>query len=55
MQPPITPRIVSSDLFDGGILVSFEDGTTAMFSAAVLYANLFQAEAVRDVDQEDDL
>jgi hypothetical protein len=47
------PRIVSCDRMDNGIVVSFDDGKTALYSAALLHATLPQARAMPS-DSEDD-
>jgi hypothetical protein len=38
------PRITFSDRLDNGIVVGFDDGKTALFPAALLYASLPQAQ-----------
>lgn len=47
------PRIISCDRMDSGIVVSFDDGKTALYSAALLRAALPQAR-VMPSDSEDD-
>ena len=47
------PRIVSSDRMDSGIVVSFDDGKTALYSAALLHATLPQARPI-PLDSEND-
>jgi len=37
-------RVIFSDRIDGGIVVGFEDGKTALYSAALLHATLPQAQ-----------
>jgi hypothetical protein len=37
------PRIIKSDRLDNAIVVAFDDGNTALYSAALLYATLSQA------------
>jgi hypothetical protein len=44
MGIPLNPRIVLSDRVDNGIVVSFDDGRTVRYPAALLYAVLHQAE-----------
>jgi len=39
-----TPHVVFTDRLEGGIVVGFDDGTTAFYSAALLYATLPQAQ-----------
>jgi hypothetical protein len=47
------PLITSSDRMDNGIVVSFDDGKTAFFPAALLYATLSQAQMMAsDSDDE---
>jgi hypothetical protein len=46
MDSPPDPRIVSVDRMDNGAVVSFDDGKTALYSAALLYATLPQARAM---------
>jgi hypothetical protein len=43
-HPP--PRIINSDRLDSGIVVSFEDGRSALYSAELLYTNLANARAM---------
>jgi hypothetical protein len=40
------PRIVSCDRVDSGVVVSFDDGKTALYSAVLLHATLSQARAM---------
>ena len=40
MDVPFVPRIISADIVDGDILITFTDGKTARFPARVLYADL---------------
>jgi hypothetical protein len=46
MGAPANPRIISVDRMDNGAVVSFADGTTAHYSAALLHATLPQATAM---------
>ena len=39
----VEPHVISVDRMDDGAVVSFGDGRTAFFSAALLYATLPQA------------
>jgi hypothetical protein len=38
------PRVTFSDRMDNGIVVGFDDGKTAYYSAALLHATLSQAQ-----------
>jgi hypothetical protein len=46
------PRITFSDRIDNGIVVGFDDGKTAYYSAALLHATLPQAQMMPS-DSED--
>jgi hypothetical protein len=46
------PRITFSDRMDNGIVVGFDDGRTAYYSAVLLYASLPQAKMMHS-DSED--
>jgi hypothetical protein len=46
MKARPTPRIVSADLLNGSILIAFDDGTCALYSAELLQATLPQAEQI---------
>ena len=46
------PRIIKSDRFDNAIVVAFDDGNTALYSAALLYAALSQARMLEPSDSE---
>jgi hypothetical protein len=46
------PRVTFSDRMDGGIVVGFDDGNTAYFSAALLHDTLSQAQMMPS-DSED--
>lgn len=43
-----TPHSVCVDKLQNGVFVAFEDGKYAIFSAALLYATLPQAQRVED-------
>jgi hypothetical protein len=46
MEHSFKPRVESVDKSQEGIIVTFEDGTSAVFSAALLYSMLSQAQQV---------
>jgi hypothetical protein len=48
------PRIISSDRLHNAIIVAFEDGRTALYSAALLYEAFAQAEDLTDLPAKDD-
>jgi hypothetical protein len=46
METHPTPRIILADRLQGGIIVSFEDGTSAIYSAELLQAMTDRARLV---------
>ena len=52
MDAPRESRISYSDRMDNGIVVGFDDGNTAYYSAALLHATLPQARMMPS-DSED--
>jgi hypothetical protein len=50
-------RVRSAEVFRDGVIVTFADGRCALFSAALLYTSLSQAEDLNDqiADAEDQL
>jgi hypothetical protein len=46
------PRIIKSDRLDNAIVVAFDDGKTALYSAALLYVTLSQARMLEPSDSE---
>jgi hypothetical protein len=47
------PRIVSADKLDGDLLLSFDDGMCALFTASFLRDNLAHAKIVEDTDDDE--
>lgn len=45
------PEILDTERMSSGVLVTFKDGISAIYSAALLYAALDQAEVFEDVDE----
>ena len=45
------PEVLDAQRMDGGVMVTFADGTSAIYSAALLYAVLDQAETIEDVEE----
>jgi hypothetical protein len=48
------PRVVCAERLCGDLVVTFEDGSAALYSAALLYAILPQAEAVPPAHLDDE-
>ncbi len=46
MEAHSEPRILSADRLDNSVLIAFDDGRCAVYSAALLYATLSQADEV---------
>jgi hypothetical protein len=55
MSFPSNPSIVSVERIATGLVIEFDDGRTAVFSAALLYASLAKAREISPnfVDIED--
>lgn len=52
-QPTPTPaRVVSSDQLDGDLIVTFNDGQCALFTASFLHDHLDQAKVIIESDEE---
>jgi hypothetical protein len=54
MENLASPRIECVDTMDGGVLVEFDDGKCALYSASLLRATLDQAVVFDDEDPESD-
>jgi hypothetical protein len=50
MTSSLEPRITSAERLDGGIIVHFSDGRTAIYSSSLLLSFLDQAELVLEPD-----
>jgi hypothetical protein len=44
MEDLIVPGIIDAERLGDGVIISFEDGTSALYSTALIYAMLPQAE-----------
>jgi hypothetical protein len=53
MENPITPRIVSAERLGGGIIITFEDGKSALYPAALMYSMFHQAERLDELEWSD--
>ena len=53
MNASTAPRIESADTTDRGIIVTFADGTCALFTASFLYAKLLDAEIIPNDDEDE--
>ena len=49
MKDQEEPHVVSADRLDGSIIITFNDGRCAIYSSALLYATLPQAEELYDL------
>ena len=47
----ISARIVSSDQLDGDLIVTFNDGQCALFTAGFLHDNLAHAKVIHEEDE----
>ena len=46
METNPTPRVISADRIDGGLIITFDDGRCAVYSASLLLTTFAQAEEV---------
>ena len=54
MEMHSDPRVLSADRTDNGVVVVFDDGKCAFYSALLLHATLPQAKEIPE-DGEDDI
>jgi len=54
MKTHTTPRIISAERLSDGVVVAFDDGKCALFSASLLHATIPQAEDLTDLPNPDD-
>jgi hypothetical protein len=47
------PRVVSSDRWDSGLIITFDDGKAAFYPTALLYASLSQAQELPSESEGD--
>jgi hypothetical protein len=52
MNPHSDPRILSTEKYENAVLVTFEDGQCALYSASLLHATLPQAEQLADEEKD---
>jgi hypothetical protein len=53
MADSLPSRVRSAELFRDGIIITFADGKSALFSADLLYAALSQAQELSENDEEE--
>ena len=54
METQAPPKIVTADKSDDSVIVTFSDGTCAVYSSEVLQATISQAKIFQEPDLEDD-
>jgi hypothetical protein len=54
MAEPAPRRVRSAELFRDGIIITFTDGRSALFSAELLYGSLAQAQELRENEDEEE-
>ena len=53
MTPTLaTPKIISAERLDGGVVIAFDDGKTAVYSAFLLYAHFAEARELPYEEEE---
>ncbi len=50
MKTPFSPHLLAAERLNGGVIITFDDGKCAVYSASLLYATLDQAIVVEDED-----
>ena len=53
MKTQEEPHVLSADRLDGSVIISFNDGRCAIYSSALLYATISQAEELNDPAEEE--
>jgi hypothetical protein len=46
MEYPLDHRVIAAERLEEGVVITFEDGRCAIYSASLLYETLPQAQAV---------
>lgn len=54
METKATPHIVAGEKIGDAIFIEFDDGSSGLYSAAILYELLPQAAAISCSDPQDD-
>jgi hypothetical protein len=52
MQTDHQPRIVYAERLNDGVIITFDDGKCAVYSASLLYANFPQAQEVIETEED---
>jgi hypothetical protein len=54
MKKPALPRVIAADIFNGDVLIAFEDERTVFFPAAFLYQAIPQVREIFDCGPDED-
>jgi hypothetical protein len=54
MKTLSVPRVVSAERLEKGVIITFDDGKCALYSASLLHATFPQAEQVSEKDFGDE-
>jgi hypothetical protein len=52
MESELPPRIISAERMENALIVTFDNGCSAVYSASLLYAIYDQAEDITDLEAE---
>jgi len=52
MEPHPPPRILSAERLENAVIIGFDDGRSAVYSASLLHRMFSQAEDITDLDAE---
>jgi hypothetical protein len=53
MEPTAAPRVIYAERLNGGVIITFDDGKCALYSASLLHVTFSQAEEVKDLKAEE--
>jgi len=50
METHAAPRVISAERLSGNVIITFDDGTSAIYSASLLHTIRSQAKEVNEVE-----
>jgi hypothetical protein len=54
MESTPLPRVIEAQRLSGGVIITFDDGKCAVFSAALLHATFSQAKEIKESELDAD-
>jgi hypothetical protein len=52
MEPSSSHRVVAAERLNGGVIITFDDGKCAFYTASLLHSNLAQAKIVEEPEDD---